>query len=251
MKSRRLQLAGAALMMAAACGQAVAGGGHHGHHGYYGGYGHSHGSSSDGWWIAGALALVAAGTYLAVSSQPSYAPAAQYSAGGITYTTPAVTRPAPTTARCTTRPATTRPRPTTTPVTRRPAMASQPTMMARWPATRWPRKAPASHAPPAASRPAGGLPARSHESERLRSGHALGLDHRRFGRLVPARPVGLPGRARLTPRGFSPARYPGTSSPRNRPSGPPWRWSHARCDASRESLRARPRRSSPRRPGPC
>lgn len=75
MKSRRLQLAGAALMMAAACGQAVAGGGHHGHHGYYGGYGHSHGSSSDGWWIAGALALVAAGTYLAVSSQPSYAPA--------------------------------------------------------------------------------------------------------------------------------------------------------------------------------
>lgn len=88
MKSRRLQLAGAALMMAAACGQAVAGGGHHGHHGYYGGYGHSHGSSSDGWWIAGALALVAAGTYLAVSSQPSYAPAAQYSAGGITYTTP-------------------------------------------------------------------------------------------------------------------------------------------------------------------
>lgn len=154
MKSRRLQLAGAALMMAAACGQAVAGGGHHGHHGYYGGYGHSHGSSSDGWWIAGALALVAAGTYLAVSSQPSYAPAAQYSAGGITYTTPAVTRPAPTTARCTTRPATTRPRPTTTPVTRRPAMASQPTMMARWPATRWPRKAPASHAPPAASRPA-------------------------------------------------------------------------------------------------
>ncbi|KDC63522.1 Uncharacterised protein [Bordetella bronchiseptica] len=88
MKSRRLQLAGVALMMAAACGQAVAGGGHHGHHGYYGGYGHSHGSSSDGWWIAGALALVAAGTYLAVSSQPSYAPAAQYSAGGITYTTP-------------------------------------------------------------------------------------------------------------------------------------------------------------------
>ncbi|WP_050485334.1 hypothetical protein [Bordetella bronchiseptica] len=88
MKSRRLQLAGVALMMAAACGQAVAGGGHHGHHGYYGGYGHSHGSSSDGWWIAGALALVAAGTYLAVSSQPSYAPAAQYSAGGITYTPP-------------------------------------------------------------------------------------------------------------------------------------------------------------------
>jgi hypothetical protein len=74
MKSNTLRLAGVALLLAAACGQAVAGpgwghrgggfrGGYHGHY-YRGGYG-------NGWVVGGALALLAAGTYVALNS-PAY-----------------------------------------------------------------------------------------------------------------------------------------------------------------------------------
>ncbi|WP_144634093.1 hypothetical protein [Bordetella genomosp. 13] len=76
-------------------GHGAWGGGRHGggwsHHG--GGYGHRYhggGGSSDGWWIGGALALVATGLVLAAANDdtPDYPPSGSYS-----YTQPSYAQP--------------------------------------------------------------------------------------------------------------------------------------------------------------
>jgi hypothetical protein len=94
MKSNTLRLAGVALALAAVCGQAVAGGwGHNGggYHGYHGGY-HGHyyrGGYGNGWVVGGALALLAAGTYVALNSGPAYVdPPVVY--GGPVYASPPI-----------------------------------------------------------------------------------------------------------------------------------------------------------------
>lgn len=74
MKSKTWRMAGVALVLAAACGTAVADPGWGGRGGYHGGGhrgGYSHGG--DGWVVGGALALLAAGTYFALNSPPVYA----------------------------------------------------------------------------------------------------------------------------------------------------------------------------------
>lgn len=100
MKSHFLRRAGAAVLLAAITAPAFAGpgwGSHgyygHGRHGYYGsGYNHHRGggSSSDGWWIGGAIALAAVGALLvANANDQAYASSgAQIGGGGVTYTTP-------------------------------------------------------------------------------------------------------------------------------------------------------------------
>jgi hypothetical protein len=78
MKLNTLRFAGVALALAAVCGQAVAapgwghGGGYRG--GYRGGYGghYYRGGYGNGWVVGGALALLAAGTYVALNSGPMY-----------------------------------------------------------------------------------------------------------------------------------------------------------------------------------
>jgi hypothetical protein len=95
MKSRTLRMAGVALVLAAISGQALAGGyGGYRHGGgyYHGGHGYSHGS--DGWVLGGALALLAAGTYVAINSEPSYA-APVYAAPPVAYGYPAPVYAAP------------------------------------------------------------------------------------------------------------------------------------------------------------
>jgi len=70
MKNISLRTAGVALAiaLASASGTASAWGGHYHHGGYYhGGY---HGPN--GWVVGGVLGLAAAGTYLALTSRPSY-----------------------------------------------------------------------------------------------------------------------------------------------------------------------------------
>ena len=75
------RLVSAALALALASSPAFAGRYHH--------HDHYRGGSASGWWIGGAVALAAAGLYLAANSEPSYAQAGVY-APGVAYTSPPV-----------------------------------------------------------------------------------------------------------------------------------------------------------------
>ena len=67
------RLVSAALALALASSPAFAGRYHH--------HDHYRGGSASGWWIGGAVALAAAGLYLAANSEPSYAQAGVYAPG--------------------------------------------------------------------------------------------------------------------------------------------------------------------------
>ena len=69
------RLVSAALALALASSPAFAGRYHH--------HDHYRGGSASGWWIGGAVALAAAGLYLAANSEPSYAQAGVYARRGL------------------------------------------------------------------------------------------------------------------------------------------------------------------------